>query len=228
MAVLVNRQLFYLEVNMDKTKNNTEELEMTDAMVRQLDLIDNATYDVCCRYLGIPEEERENLSPWNMQILAQVRESIIDALLQFGKPVCYPYIESNKEDSRYCNKRDCHCERCVRDDESFPILSYSFYEFKRHPLYFLRIGLDMREQTKLLRQFDVWYGNTNQETEQYALEYAVITRMLLNNAIVLNPKYLNLGEVLDELLLLIPDSKKQLYHEHFLKMQGGYTPDTEG
>lgn len=39
MTASVNGQLFYLEVNMRETRNNSEELEMTDAMVRQLDLI---------------------------------------------------------------------------------------------------------------------------------------------------------------------------------------------
>lgn len=212
---------------MDKTRNNSEELEMTDAMVRQMDLIDNATYEVCCSYLGIPDDEREKLFPWNMQILAEVRESITDALLQFGKPVCYPYIESDKGGSRYCSQSDCHCESCVRDDESSPILSYAFYEFEHHPLYFMRIKLSTEERMQLLRQFDVWYGNTEQETEQYALEYAVIARMLLDNAIILNPKYLALDEILDELLTLIPDSRRALYREHFLKIQGGYKPDTE-
>ncbi len=227
VTILVNEQLFYLEVKMDEIRNNNEELEMTDAMLRQQDLIDNATYDVCCSYLGIPDEERENLFPWNMQILAQVREGITDALLQFGKPVCYPYIEHDEAGSRYCNQKDCYCENCVRDSESIQILSYNFYEFEDYPLYFIKIRLDKDERVRLLQQFDLWYAGTDQETKQYALEFAVIVRMLLDDAIVLNPKYLALGEVLDEMLSLIPDSKRKLYHEHFLKIQDGYTPATK-
>lgn len=118
MTIMVNKQLFYLEVNMDKISTNHEELEMTDAMVRQQDLIDNATYDVCCSYLGIPNEQREKMFPWDMRILAEVRESITDALLQFGKPVCYPYIKRSKEGFRYCDQKDCHCESCVRNNEN--------------------------------------------------------------------------------------------------------------
>lgn len=212
---------------MDETRNNNEELEMTDAMLRQQDLIDNATYDVCCSYLGIPDEEREKLFPWNMQILAQVREGITDALLQFGKPVCYPYIEHDEAGSRYCNQKDCYCKNCVRDSESITFLSYNFYEFEDYPLYFIKIRLDSDERIKLLRQFDLWYAGTDLETRQYALEFAVIVRMLLDNAIVLNPKYLALNEVLGELLLLISDSKRKLYLEYFLKIQDGYTPATE-
>lgn len=212
---------------MDEIRNNNEELEMTDAMLCQQDLIDNATYDVCCSYLGIPDEEREKLFPWNMQILARVREGITDALLQFGKPVCYPYIERDEAGSRYCNQKDCYCENCVRNSESSPILSYNVYEFENYPLYFIKIRLDTDERVRLLRQFDLWYADTDQETKQYALEFAVIVRMLLDNAVVLNPKYLALGEVLDELLSLIPDSKRKLYREYFLKIQGGYMPVTE-
>ena len=103
---------------MDEIRTSSKELEMTDAMVRQQDLIDNATYDACCSYLGIADEERETLFPWDMRILAEVRESITDALMQFGKPVCYPYIESGKEGSRYCDQKDCHCESCIRDSEN--------------------------------------------------------------------------------------------------------------
>lgn len=46
---------------MDGTRTNSEEPEMTDAMVRQRDQIGNATYDVCCSYPGIPDEEKEKL-----------------------------------------------------------------------------------------------------------------------------------------------------------------------
>lgn len=212
---------------MDEIRNNNEELEMTDAMLYQQDLIDNATYDVCCCYLGIPAEEREKLFPWNMQILAQVRESITDTLLQFGKPVCYPYIEHDEAGSRYCNQKDCYCKNCVRNSESIRILSYNFYEFEDYPLYFIKIRLDTDERIRLLQQFDLWYADTDQETKQYALEFAVITRMLLDNAIVLNPKYLVLDDVLDELLSLIPDSKRKLYRKYFIRIQDGNKPDTE-
>lgn len=103
---------------MEKRKNNDQELEMTDAMLQQQDIIDNATYDVCCSYLGIPDEERENSFPWDIQILSQVRESIMDALLQFGRPVCYPYIEHDESGSRYCSQKDCYCVNCIRNPKS--------------------------------------------------------------------------------------------------------------
>lgn len=45
-TIIVNEQLFYLETNMDEIRNSNEELEMTDAMTRQQDLTDNATYDM--------------------------------------------------------------------------------------------------------------------------------------------------------------------------------------
>ena len=227
MTIAVNEQLFYLEVNMDEISNNSEELEMTDVMMRQQDLIDNATYDVCCKYLGIPDEVREKVFPWNMQILAEVRESITDALLQFGKPVCYPYIESGKEGSHYCNTEDCHCGRCIRDSERSFIFSHKFDGFEDRPMYFMKVDLDAKEQMRLLRQFGIWYKNTYVDTDIIAMECTLVTMALLDNAIVLNPDYIPLDEVLDELLSLIPDSRRVLYCEYFLKIQSGYIPDVE-
>lgn len=41
--------------------------------------------------------------------------------------------------------------------------------------------------------FDTWYGDTDQETTKWALEYQLLTRMLVKeNALILNPKYLEL------------------------------------
>lgn len=212
---------------MDQIRKNNDELEMTDVMMHQQDLIDNATYDVCCSYLGISDEERETVFPWNMQILSTVRKSITDALLQFGNAVCYPYIVTTEEGSHYCQTDECYCKVCVRESSSATFLKYAFSEFSEQPLYFMKANLDTEERMRLLRQFDMWYENTNQETELYALEYAVITRMLIDNAIVLNPRYLALEEVLNELLSLIPDSKRRLYRQYFIKIQEGHTPDTE-
>lgn len=83
---------------MDEIRTSSKELEMTDAMVRQQDLIDNATYDVCCSYLGIADEERETLFPWDMRILAEVRESITDALMQFGNQYAIRISKAAKKD----------------------------------------------------------------------------------------------------------------------------------
>lgn len=212
---------------MDEVRTNSEELEMTDVMMRQQDLIDNATYDVCCKYLGIPDEAREKLFPWDMQILAKVRESITDALSQFGKLVCYPYTVSDENGSHYCSTKDCHCDCCIRDNQGAVILSYELYEFEDSPMYFMKIDLNAKEQMRLLHQFGIWYRNTYLDTDIIAHECAVVTMAILDNAIVLNPDYILLDEILDELLPLIPDSKRKLYYEYFLKIKSGYTPSIE-
>lgn len=92
---------------------------MTNAMLAQEDIIDNATYDVCCSFLSIPPDKRDEQFPWDIQILSTVREAIIDALLQHGKGVCYPYVEYNpaEKSETYCKKDDCHCNQCVREEE---------------------------------------------------------------------------------------------------------------
>lgn len=92
-------------------------LKMTDDMIRQQEMIDNAVYEVCYRALGIPDGEQEEKFPWDMQILAVVRECIMDALLQFGKPVCYPYIKHTDGKESFCKTEDCHCECCIRKAE---------------------------------------------------------------------------------------------------------------
>lgn len=97
-----------------RTNEKREVKMMNDAMLSQQDLIDNATYDVCCAFLGISDEERDNKFPWDIQILGVVRESITDALLQFGKTVCYPYIEDDGEKITYCSTDECCCEKCMR------------------------------------------------------------------------------------------------------------------
>lgn len=98
-------------------------LEMTDVMARQQDMVDNAVYEVCYKVLGIPEGEQEEKFPWNMQILAVVRECITDALSQFGKYVCYPYIEHADGKESFCKTEDCHCECCIRRTEEKTVLT---------------------------------------------------------------------------------------------------------
>ena len=73
-------------------------------------------------------------------------------------------------------------------------------------MYFMKVELDAKEQMRFLRQFGIWYKNTDQDTDIIAMECALVTMAILDNAIVLNPDYIHLDEVLDELLSLIPDS----------------------
>ena len=87
---------------------------------------------------------------------------------------------------------------------------WAYGEYKNHPLCFVGIGNPTPEQViRILRQYDEWYGNTDQNTEDYALEYQILARMLLcDNKLLVNPKYLDAAEPevvswLDNMLLEI-------------------------
>lgn len=53
--------------------------------------------------------------------------------------------------------------------------------------------------------FDTWYGDTDQETTKWALEYQLLTRMLVKeNALILNPKHLELDlDILEKIKNII-------------------------
>ncbi|MBQ3011408.1 MAG: hypothetical protein IJA20_02170 [Methanocorpusculum sp.] len=91
---------------------------------------------------------------------------------------------------------------------------WAYGEYKDHTLCFVDIGHPTPEQVvRILSQYDEWYGNTDQDTEVYALEYQILTRMLLcDNKLLLNPKYLDTTEPevtnwIDEMLLATDASR---------------------
>ena len=85
----------------------------------------------------------------------------------------------------------------------------------KKPLFFLHLpGLTNLDIVKLLQTFDVFYGNTMQETTEWALEYQVLTRMLIHEqSLLVNPTFLDISEeeVLQEILACLPDAAKQAY-----------------
>lgn len=95
------------------------------------------------------------------------------------------------------------------------IAIYRHYEYKQHPLYFavMKEYISLEQKALFLRELDSLYGDTDQETTDYALEYELWVRMLLShNALMLNPRYLDMecdgGLVPHDLLdILTPDSE---------------------
>jgi len=73
---------------------------------------------------------------------------------------------------------------------------WAYGEYRDHPLCFVDIGKPAPEQIiDILSQYDEWYGNTDQDTEDYALEFQILTRMLLSDGkLLVNPKYLDVTE----------------------------------
>ena len=104
-----------------------------------------------------------------------------------------------------------------KDDR--PRMPYRFWDYEgyegKKPLFFLHLpGLTNLDIVKLLQTFDVFFGNTMQETTEWALEYQVLTRMLIHEqSLLVNPTFLDISEeeVLQEILACLPDAAKQAY-----------------
>lgn len=73
---------------------------------------------------------------------------------------------------------------------------YYEYEDENYPLLFVELPhLNNRDIVCLLRLFDKLYGDTNQETTEWTLEYQLLTRMLVTEKqLLVNPKYLDLSD----------------------------------
>ena len=71
---------------------------------------------------------------------------------------------------------------------------YRWYEYKTAPLLFLTLPdgeLSLEQKAMILKTLDVLYGDTDQDTTEWAMEYELWARMLLlNDALLINPKYL--------------------------------------
>lgn len=70
------------------------------------------------------------------------------------------------------------------------------YEDEGYPLFFIELpNLCDRHIVQLLKVFDGFYGDTDQETTEWALEYQLLTRLLITEKMLLvNPKYLDLSD----------------------------------
>lgn len=103
--------------------------------------------------------------------------------------------------------------RPAADDFSF----WDHYEYTGRPLAFLSFKTvgepltDMQVLT-LLAAFDNWYGNTDQDTTDYALEFQVLTRNLVCGLrLLVNPKYLLIQDCLDELKGYLNEAQYAFY-----------------
>lgn len=71
------------------------------------------------------------------------------------------------------------------------IFPYFNYEYEKNPLLFVKIPSEL-PICSVLKKLDELYGDTPQETTDWALEYQLWARMLLHeNAMLLNPKHLS-------------------------------------
>ena len=82
-------------------------------------------------------------------------------------------------------------------------LSFEHYEYEDQPLLFIKQEMTDAQKLILISKMDEWYGNTDQDTIDYALEFAVVVRMILCDYLVINPRYLEIEEVLQDILEIV-------------------------
>lgn len=54
------------------------------------------------------------------------------------------------------------------------VIAFEHYEYEGQPLYFLEQPMTEKQKLDLIQKFDEWYGNTDQETTVWALEFQII------------------------------------------------------
>ena len=92
---------------------------------------------------------------------------------------------------------------------------YDYGEYEEEPLLFSKIQLNMEEKYNLIYAFSQWYGDTAQDTEEFAFEFLIVTRGIMAGDIIINPRYLLLADCLDELLGLLPEDQRQIYKDDY-------------
>lgn len=82
-------------------------------------------------------------------------------------------------------------------------ISFEHYEYEEKPLFFIKREMSDAQKLFLISKMDEWYGNTDQDTTDYALEFSIVVRMILDNYLLINPSYLAIEEVLQDILEII-------------------------
>lgn len=89
------------------------------------------------------------------------------------------------------------------------VTTYAHYEYQNNPLFFIPVGLNDISRLLLIKKFDEWYGNTNQCTPYWALEFQLVVRMLLCDYLIVNPQYLELDEIIIHIQDIICANQKK-------------------
>ena len=94
------------------------------------------------------------------------------------------------------------------------IITHKYGEYATHPLRFVKFSLPASDGdfVAIMKALNRWYSDTDQDSDDWAKEFELIFRMFaVENALVLNPKYLALDEVREELMSYLPPSLHKEY-----------------
>lgn len=92
---------------------------------------------------------------------------------------------------------------------------YDYGEYEEEPLLFSKLQLNIEEKYNLIYAFSQWYGDTAQDSEEFAFEFLVVTRGIMAGDVVMNPRYLLLDDCLEELVELLPEDQRQIYEDEY-------------
>jgi hypothetical protein len=98
---------------------------------------------------------------------------------------------------------------------------YNYGPYEKEPLIFARLRLEDTEKYNLIEMFERLYGNTGQDTEEYAFELVIVIRALFDGEVILNAKKLVIGDCLESIKqLLSPEQWADYYLDYYL-LNGG-------
>ena len=91
-----------------------------------------------------------------------------------------------------------NCAKATTNDEEYvTLLIYTYYEFAEEPLLFMPLPeIQDIQKLAMIHKYEEWYGNTDQNTTDWELEFVVFVRNILINHLIINPKYLELDKYL--------------------------------
>lgn len=93
-------------------------------------------------------------------------------------------------------------------DVKISAVVYDYYEYESCPLLFIPQSIPDHAKLLLIGKFDEWYGDIDQDTADWALEFQIVVRMILHGFLIINPAYLAIEDILTELLDILQSSKQ--------------------
>lgn len=149
----------------------------------------------------------------------------------------YYYCQSINGDYTFCDVKEEHVKLLEqnllnlkfwiphREGCNVPcFFRYQAGEYKDHPLYFMDIPLSADVQSWLIGKFQQWYGDTDQDTEQFGAEFYIVISGILDGMLALNPQYLLIEDVLEEYVDMLPEKIRDLYIEGIRYTRDGCRP----
>ncbi len=93
-------------------------VEFTDDMLKRNERMDSAVYEMCLAFLELEPtvEDLEERFPWDISLLAGIRDFVIFMLRKKNYRVCDPYIDCGEKE-QYCSLEECGFEKCTRHPE---------------------------------------------------------------------------------------------------------------